>query len=70
MWAYTHSYDPKLSRILGKYIKMYASVHNDEDVKKAKAAGFTLFAWCDDEKIAAKRPEVKRKLTNGQRSAN
>ena len=46
MWAYTHIYDPKLSRILGKYITMYASVHNHDDVKRAKAAGFTLFAWC------------------------
>ena len=62
MWAYTHIYDPKLSRILGKYITMYASVHNHDDVKKAKAAGFELFAWCDsDEKIATKRPRGKKK---------
>ena len=57
MWTYTHIYDPKLSRILGKYVTMYASVHNEDDVKKAKAAGFTLFAWCDsDKKVAPKRP--------------
>ena len=62
MWAYTHIYDPKLSRILGKYITMYASVHNHDDVAKAKAAGFKLFAWCDsDEKIATKRPRGKKK---------
>ena len=31
-------------------------------MKKAKAAGFTLFAWCDsDEKIAPKRPRGKKK---------
>ena len=68
MWAYTHIYDPKLSRILGKYINMYASVHNADDMKAAKAAGFTLFAWCDsDEKIASKRPRGKAKKEQWQK---
>ena len=62
MWAYTHIYDSKLSQKLGKYIIIYASVHNDDDMAQAKAAGFTRFAWCDsDEKIAAKRPRGKVK---------
>lgn len=62
MWAYTHIYDVRLSRDLGAYVVMYASVHNDADRDKARAAGFTLFAHCDsDEKIAPKRPRGKKK---------
>ena len=62
MWAYTHIYDSRLSTELGKYINMYASIHDGEDMKQAKAAGFKLFAWCDsDTKIAPKRPRGKAK---------
>lgn len=63
MWAYTHIYDTRLSIELGKYINMYASIHDGEDMKQAKAAGFKLFAWCDsDTKIAPKRPRGKNKV--------
>ena len=61
MWFYTHIYDPRLAA-LSKYMSVYASVHDDNDMNIAKAAGFTLFAWCDsDKKIAPKRPKSKAK---------
>lgn len=62
MWAYTHIYDSRLPSMLGQYITLYASVHNDDDMQTAKDAGFKLFAWCDsDQKIAPKRPRSKAK---------
>jgi len=61
MWFYTHIYDSKLAG-LSKYMAAYASIHNSKDMADAKAAGFTLFAWCDsDEKIAPVRPRGKVK---------
>jgi hypothetical protein len=61
MWFYTHIYDSRLVS-LDKYMAVYASVHNAQDVLDAKAVGFKLFAWCDsDEKIATKRPRGKVK---------
>lgn len=61
MWFYTHIYDKRLVA-LSKYMSVYASVHNAADMKKAKKAGFELFAWCDsDKKFAAKRPKQKAK---------
>ena len=61
MWFYTHIYDPRLS-MMDKYMAVYASVHNAQDMSDAKAAGFKLFAWCDsDTKIAPKRPRGKAK---------
>jgi len=62
MWFYTHIYDSRLPSKLGKYMAVYASVHNDNDMGEALAQGFKLFAWCDsDEKIAPKRPRSKVK---------
>ena len=59
MWFYTHIYDSRLVS-LDKYMAVYASVHNAQDVLDAKAVGFKLFAWCDsDMKIAPKRPKRK-----------
>jgi hypothetical protein len=59
MWFYTHIYDNRLVK-MGKYMAVYASVHNAEDKTLAVAAGFKLFAWCDsDKKIAPKRPRRK-----------
>jgi len=59
MWFYTHIYDDRLVS-LEKYMNVYASVHNNEDMGAALAQGFKLFAWCDsDEKIAKKRPKRK-----------
>jgi len=61
MWFYTHIYDDRLVS-LDKYMNVYASVHNDEDMGAALAQGFKLFAWCDsDTKIAPKRPRNKAK---------
>jgi len=61
MWFYTHIYDSRLVS-LDKYMAVYASVHNAQDVLDAKAVGFKLFAWCDsDQKIATKRPRGKVK---------
>ena len=60
MWFYTHIYDSTLVNKLSKYMAVYASIHNEDDMQSAKAAGFTLFAWCDsDMKIAPKRPKRK-----------
>ena len=59
MWFYTHIYDSRLVAF-EKYMNVYASVHNDDDMNEAKAQGFKLFAWCDsDQKIAKKRPKRK-----------
>ena len=59
MWFYTHIYDSRLVS-LEKYMNVYASVHDDNDMNEAAAQGFKLFAWCDsDEKIAKKRPKRK-----------
>ena len=61
MWFYTHIYDSRLVS-LDKYMAVYASVHNAQNVLDAKEVGFKLFAWCDsDEKIAIKRPRGKVK---------
>jgi hypothetical protein len=61
MWFYTHIYDARLVS-LEKYMNVYASVHDDNDMGEALAQGFKLFAWCDsDMKIAPKRPKSKAK---------
>ena len=61
MWFYTHIYDARLVA-LGKYMAVYASIHNASDKAAATAIGFKLFAWCDsDTKIAPKRPRNKAK---------
>ena len=61
MWFYTHIYDARLVS-LEKYMNVYASIHNDEDMGAALSQGFKLFAWCDsDQKIATKRPRNKAK---------
>jgi len=61
MWFYTHIYDSRLVS-LEKYMAVYASVHDDNDMNEAKSQGFKLFAWCDsDMKVAPKRPKHKAK---------
>ena len=61
MWFYTHIYDARLVS-LEKYMNVYASVHDDNDMGEALAQGFKLFAWCDsDMKVAPKRPKSKAK---------
>jgi hypothetical protein len=61
MWFYTHVYHSRIAA-LSKYMAAYASVENAEQLKQAKAAGFTMFAWCDiDQKIAPKRPKSAKK---------
>ena len=68
MWFYTHIYDNRLVA-MEKYMAVYASVHNAEDMNEAKSHGFKLFAWCDsDEKIAKKRPKRKN-LADAWRSS-
>ena len=60
MWAYTHIYDHRIVEMLGKYIVLYASVHNNEQKQEAIDAGFTLFAWCDTaQKYAPKKKRGK-----------
>lgn len=66
MWFYTHIYDRRLVA-LEKYMSVYASVHNADDMAAAKAVGFKLFAWCDsDQKVATKRPRGKIKKAEWQ----
>lgn len=61
MWFYTHIYDSRLAD-MSKYMAVYASVHNVDDMNKAKQAGFNRFAWCDSDKnFAEKRPRSKAK---------
>jgi hypothetical protein len=66
MWFYTHIYDARLVA-LEKYMAVYASVHNADDMAAAKAVGFKLFAWCDsDMKVAPKRPRSGKKKADWQ----
>lgn len=68
MWFYTHIYDNRLVR-MEKYMNVYASVHNDEDMGEALAQGFKKFAWCDsDKKIAPKRPQSQTKVAEWRKS--
>ena len=68
MWFYTHIYDARLVA-LEKYMAVYASVHNNDDMDAAKAVGFKMFAWCDsDMKIATKRPRSGAKKTAWQKA--
>ena len=47
---------------LEKYMNVYASVHDANDMNEAKGQGFKKFAWCDsDMKVAPKRPKSKVK---------
>ena len=48
VWFYTHFYSKVLSRLGDDFptVSAYASVHNVEHIKKAKRAGFKLFAYC------------------------
>jgi hypothetical protein len=46
IWAYTHIYEARLAKMKG--IKMYASVHTKDDIRKAKKAGFKSFAFCSE----------------------
>ena len=67
MWAYTHIYDHRIVQMLGKYIVLYASVHNNEQKQEAIDAGFTLFAWCDTaQKYAPKKKRGKAGLEQRQ----
>lgn len=56
MWAYTHFYCRELVELLGEYIYIYASVHNEDDHAKAKAEGFEHFAYVDtDHRFTTKK---------------
>jgi hypothetical protein len=45
IWVYTHFYDSRLVALGFRGVHVYASVHSARDLKKAKKAGFTLFAY-------------------------
>lgn len=51
IWFYTHFYSKHLAA-LGNFpnVSAYASVHNETDIKRAKRAGFTLFAYITEHK--------------------
>jgi len=48
IWVYTHVFDPDIASLRRYGIKVYASIHSVEDYKKARKAGFKLFAWVSD----------------------
>jgi hypothetical protein len=56
IWVYTHFLDSRIPDLLGAHVSCYASVHNLKELRQAKAAGFTMFAWIDTaHKIAGKK---------------
>lgn len=55
IWTYTHFYRREIVKALGKYIKLYASVHNRDDIKAAKRAGFKLFAFIDTDHLFTRK---------------
>ena len=68
MWFYTHIYNGRLAH-LSQYMSVYASVENPAQLQAAKAAGFTLFAWCDTaQAIAPKRPRGAAKKAAWQKA--
>ena len=48
VFTYTHFLDARVAKLQEVGINIYASVHNEADVMKAKAAGFTRFAYITD----------------------
>ncbi len=46
IWTYSHGYYKVIADLQNYGIRTYASIHNSEDLKKAKRAGFKLFANC------------------------
>ena len=61
IWTYSHVYDSRIVTMIGKYVTLYASVHNAEHKAQATKAGFTLFAWCDTaKKYSPKKPRGKK----------
>jgi len=63
MWVYTHIYDERIITMLGKYMVVYASVHNRDHKEAASRAGFKYFAWCDTENVySTKKPRGKAKI--------
>jgi hypothetical protein len=56
IWVYTHFLDSRIPATLGEFVSVYASVHNLKELRQAKRAGFTLFAWIDTaHKLADKK---------------
>lgn len=47
IWVYTHVLRREVARLAEVGIAVYASVHNAADVRKARRAGFCLFALAD-----------------------
>lgn len=62
IWNYTHVYDAYLVKMLSPHVYLYASVHNSEDVQKAKDAGFTLFAYITELKKPHWAAKVKQEI--------
>lgn len=50
IWCYTHVYSKEVADLQNYGVKMYASVHNETDIAKAKKAGFSLFAYITTDK--------------------
>ena len=55
IWTYTHFIEKILVDKLGKYISLYASVHNESQAKKAKKLGFLLAYIDTDHKFTQKK---------------
>lgn len=45
IWLYTHFYSRHISSLSYYGVNVYASIHNKDDYKKAKRAGFKLYAY-------------------------
>lgn len=48
IFTYTHFLDARVAKLEEVGISVYASVHNEADIEKAKSAGFKRFAYITD----------------------
>lgn len=63
IWTYTHFISKIIVDKLGKYVKLYASVHSNKDARKAKKLGFNI-AYIDTDKkfLPKKGKKIKENL--------
>ena len=46
IWVYTHIYDSQIAELEKYGVNVYASLHSESDMEKARLAGFTKYAYC------------------------
>jgi hypothetical protein len=59
IWVYTHSYNKEILKLAEFGVQVYASVSNESQMRRAKKAGFKLFAFADKFHIMLKRSRKK-----------